>query len=194
MSCFQFDDNVEGMDANIICGLMNMITEYNKIVKVFWTTKEVHRQFTEIPVRIKLLANRDCKDRNHLALTTPEITALIVGDIGISDHGRDIIVEHRHEGLKRIGDLHPLFMPLQYPLLFLYGEKFFHLNMLYEESPVREKLGRKYLTMREYYAYLIQQRNIENNTLLKGGCLFQQFVVDCYAMIEETRLRYIREH
>ena len=48
--------------------------------------------------------------------------------------------------------------------------------------------------MREYYAYLIQQRNIEDNTWIRGGRLFQQFVIDCYAIIEETRLRYIREH
>ena len=48
--------------------------------------------------------------------------------------------------------------------------------------------------MRECYAYLIQQRNIENNTLLKGGRLFQQFVIGCYTIIEETRLRYIRDN
>ncbi|KAH7670496.1 DNA helicase protein [Dioscorea alata] len=32
----------------------------------------------------------------------------------------DIIIEHREEGLKRISDLHPLFMLLQYPLIFPY--------------------------------------------------------------------------
>ena len=68
--------------------------------------------------------------------------------------------------------LHPLFMALQYPFLFPYGEDCFHLNIPYKESPVREKLGGKYLTTREYYAYLIQQRNIEDNTLLRGGRLF----------------------
>ena len=126
----------------------------------------------QLPVRIRLLVNRGCKDWNYLAPTTPEIVALIVGDIGISDHGRNIIIEHRHEGLKKVSDLHPLFMALQYPLLFPYGEDCFHLNIPYEESPVREKLTRKYLIMREYYAYLIQQRNIEDNTLLRGGRLF----------------------
>ena len=69
--------------------------------------------------------------------------------------------------MKRISDLHPLFIPLQYPLLFPYGEDCFHLNIPYEKSSVREKLERKYLTMRDYYAYLIQRRNIEDNTLLK---------------------------
>ena len=30
--------------------------------------------------------------------------------------------------------------------------------------------------------------------MLREGWLFQQFVVDYYAIIEEARLRYIREH
>ena len=124
------------MDADIISGLTNMLNEYNEIVRVFRTAKEMHRQFTELPVKIKLLANQGYRDENYSVPTTPEIVALIVGDIDISDHGRDIIVEHRHEGLKRISDLHPLFMPLQYPLLFPYGEDCFHLNIPYEESPV----------------------------------------------------------
>ncbi|KAH7665744.1 DNA helicase protein [Dioscorea alata] len=40
----------------------------------------------------------------------------------------------------------------------------------------------------------MQFRELPNNTLLRGGRLFQQFIVDCYAIIEDTRLRYIREH
>ncbi|XP_039130858.1 uncharacterized protein LOC120267239 [Dioscorea cayenensis subsp. rotundata] len=194
MSCFQFDDNMQRLDNNIVCGLRNMLDGYNEIVKVFRSARELHMQFRELPVKIKLITNRNNKVHNYSAPSVPKIAALIVGDIGINEHGRDIIVEHKQEGLKRISDLHPLFMPLQYPLLFPYGEDCFHLNIDYEESPIRSKLGRKCLTMREYYAYLLQQRNIENNTLLRGGRLFQQFIVDCYAIIEDTRLRYIREH
>ena len=160
-------DNVEGVGADIISGLMNMLNEYNDIVKVFRTASKMHRQFTKLLVRIRILKNQSCKNQNYSASTTPEIAALIVGDFGISDHRWDIIVEHRHEGLKGISDLHPLFMPLQYPVLFPYGKDCFYLNIPYEESPVREKLERKYLTMREYYAYLIQQKNIEDNILLR---------------------------
>ena len=99
ISCFQFDDNVKGVDANIISGLTNLLNEYNEIVRVFQTAREMHRQFTELLVRIRLLANRGCRDRNYSVPITPEVAALIVGDIDISDHGRDIIVEHCHEGL-----------------------------------------------------------------------------------------------
>ena len=138
ISCFQFDDNVRGVDADIISRLTNMLNEYNEIVRVFRTAREMHIQFTELPVRIRLFANRGSRDQNYSVLTTPEIVALIIGDIGISDYGRNIIVEHRHERLKRISDLHQLFVVLQYLLLFPYGENYFHLNIPYEESPVRE--------------------------------------------------------
>ncbi|KAH7657562.1 DNA helicase protein [Dioscorea alata] len=137
MSCFQFNDGIQGLDNDIVCGLRNMLDEYNEIVKVFRSAREVHMQFRELPVRIKLIANRNKKDHNYSAPSVPEIAALIVGDIGNNDQGRDIIVEHKQEGLKRISDLHPLFMPLQYPLLFPYGEDCFHLNIPYEESPIR---------------------------------------------------------
>ena len=108
------------MDADIICGLRIVLNEYNEIVKVFQIVREIHKQFTELPIRIRLLANRSCKGRNYSASITPEIATLIVGDIGISDHVSNIMVEHLHEGLKRISDLHPLLMPLQCPSLLQY--------------------------------------------------------------------------
>ena len=46
--------------------------------------------------------------------------------------------------------------------------------------------------MREFYAFRLQFRVGEGKTLLQGGRLFQQFVVDCYAAIEQDRLNFIR--
>nr|XP_011459644.1 PREDICTED: uncharacterized protein LOC105350016 [Fragaria vesca subsp. vesca] len=39
-----------------------------------------------------------------------------------------------------------------------------------------------------------QVRNNQMSTLLKGGRLFQQYLVDAYATIEENELDYIRKH
>jgi hypothetical protein len=58
---------------------------------------------------------------------------------------------------------------------------------------LEEILGkRESVTMREYYAYRLQQRSHEGTTLLLGGRLFQQFIVDAYTCIEEERLRWVR--
>ena len=44
------------------------------------------------------------------------------------------------------------------------------------------------MTMREYFAYMIQQRLNHRITLLRGGRLFHQFLVDAFATVEGDRL------
>uniref|UniRef100_A0A6N2KDQ4 Helitron helicase-like domain-containing protein n=1 Tax=Salix viminalis TaxID=40686 RepID=A0A6N2KDQ4_SALVM len=46
--------------------------------------------------------------------------------------------------------------------------------------------------MRVFYTYLIQEREYGEDTLIKGGCLYQQFLVDAFTNIEEDKLDYIR--
>ncbi|OIT22265.1 putative diphthine methyl ester synthase [Nicotiana attenuata] len=52
--------------------------------------------------------------------------------------------------------------------------------------------GRKCVSMREYFAYKIQERNNKVLAILSSRRLFQQFLFDAYTMIESSRLRYIR--
>nr|GEY59747.1 RWP-RK domain-containing protein [Tanacetum cinerariifolium] len=49
------------------------------------------------------------------------------------------------------------------------------------------KMKRGYVIMKEYYAYIIQQRNNQGTTLLRGGRLFQQYLVDANIAIEEKK-------
>ncbi|XP_024006616.1 uncharacterized protein LOC112083117 [Eutrema salsugineum] len=53
--------------------------------------------------------------------------------------------------------------------------------------------GRKrlHITMREFFAYRIQERVGESPIIPLSGRLFQQFLVDAYTMIETNRLRFI---
>ena len=53
---------------------------------------------------------------------------------------------------------------------------------------------RKKVTIREHFAYRMQSRPNEAQTILRSRRLFQQFVVDGYAMIESQRLNYVRDH
>ncbi|XP_026419934.1 uncharacterized protein LOC113315906 [Papaver somniferum] len=45
-----------------------------------------------------------------------------------------------------------------------------------------------------YMALQLQQRAGEGQTLLRGGRLFQQYVVDAYATIEQNRLQWVKGH
>ncbi|GKF90610.1 ATP-dependent DNA helicase PIF1-like protein, partial [Tanacetum coccineum] len=95
---------------------------------------------------------------------------------------------------KRVSELHPSYMALQYPLLFPYGEDGYHDQIPYHTNTGTRKTKRGYVTMKEYYSYIIQQRPNESSTLLRGGRLFQQYLVDAYTAVEEQRLNWTRNN
>jgi len=48
--------------------------------------------------------------------------------------------------------------------------------------------------MREWFAYRLQSRQNEAQTLLHSRRLFQQFIAEAYTMVESERLNYIRNN
>lgn len=184
----------EDLDSEIVSGLIRMFDEQNPIAKVFRMARDRFEHAVEVPLSIRLIAKRKWQHKQYSKPTADEVAALIIGDIGECDRQRDIIVEHRRNGLQRISELHPSYMAMQYPLLFPYGEDGFHENIPYFINVGRRKTGRKHITMREYYSYSIQQRKQQIPSLLYGGRLFQQYLVDAYTAIEESRLLWIRSN
>lgn len=51
-----------------------------------------------------------------------EVAALLVGGFGFEMNTHDIAIENQTGGFQRISELHHAYLPLQYPLLFLYGD------------------------------------------------------------------------
>jgi hypothetical protein len=45
--------------------------------------------------------------------------------------------------------------------------------------------------MAEFYSYRLQHRDIDSIALFQGGQLRQQYIVDAYAAVEQTRLTYM---
>ncbi|CAF1866631.1 unnamed protein product [Brassica napus] len=103
------------------------------------------------------------------------------------------VVQFQSDTLQQIRDNHPLFMSLQYPLLFPYGEYGFHpeISLHLETGTSRT---RQFLTIRQFYAAQIQTHLNQGLTLIKGGRLLHQYVVDVYTAIEEDRLRWARNN
>lgn len=60
-------------------------------------------------------------------------------------------------------------MSMQYPLLFPYEEDGYRVDIEYINIDSQKTNTRRFVTMREYYAYWLQQRLIEATTLLNGG-------------------------
>ena len=59
---------------------------------------------------------------------------------------------------------------------------------------IMQERKRNRLTMRQWFAYRLQSRSNEAQTLLHSRKLFQQFIVKAYTMVESERLSYIRNN
>lgn len=121
------------------------------------------------------------------------LRGLIVGDFQDLDYGRDVIVKKSWGELTRIHETHIAFIPLLYPLLFPYGADGFQENIPINDSAMNgQRKKRMRVALREFIAFRIQERNTEYGTLVNSRRLFQQFVVDCYTMVEAQRFTFIR--
>ncbi|KAF7801896.1 uncharacterized protein G2W53_041007 [Senna tora] len=107
---------------------------------------------------------------------------------------RDIIVENRYGLLQRIDELHPLYLPMQYLLLFSYGEDRYREETLYRHGSISDERKQRHLTLRQYFAYKIQDRHHEFNMILRDGKVTQQFIVDGFTMIEAQRTTFFQFH
>lgn len=85
-------------------------------------------------------------------------------------------------------------LPLQYPLLFPYGEDGYHDDIAFSTLKDTQCGGRKRISPHEYFSFLIHEKQNVLSTLLHSRILFQQFLVDEHAMVESGRLTYIRCH
>lgn len=103
-------------------------------------------------------------------------------------NGYDIILEERNGTLRPISELHPTYLPMQYPLLFPYGEDGYHTKIRHSN---KSKGVRNKLTIKEFLSYRIFDREGEARTILSSRKLFQQFLVDGYMMMEAHRLAFI---
>lgn len=125
--------------------------------------------------------------------TASEVAALVVGDFRENMDKRDIILEKTSGKLKRINELHPCYLPMQYPLIFPYGEDGFRLGIKNGFTGIT-KNKKPNISMREFFSYRIMIRKVGSHVLLLSRRLLQQFLVDAYTMIESHRLRFIRKN
>ena len=93
-----------------------------------------------------------------------EVVGLVVGDIGHTDVGRDLIIEDRSSSLQHIDERHRKFMAMQYPILFPYGEDGFHDALFYNLTSTSTSMRRQKTTMAEYFGYRLHDRPNDFNT------------------------------
>ncbi|GJX21618.1 hypothetical protein Tco_0226063 [Tanacetum coccineum] len=106
-----------GIDEHIVASLIQMLNQYSSVAKAFrmardWSTAHNSKNF-----HLRLHSERKTT-RQYNAPTVSEVAALIVNDFEDGLPTRDIIVTGKDNRPKRVSELHPSYMALQYPLLF----------------------------------------------------------------------------
>nr|VDC87942.1 unnamed protein product [Brassica rapa] len=170
--------------------LIEMVDTNNCLAKVFRRVRDRYEANSEEYFTISLISDKG-KGKQYDLPQSYEVVGLIVGEMSDTICERDIVVKFQSTNLTEIRDDHPLYMSLQYPLLFPYGEYGFNteIPLHLEEGSSRT---RKFVSIRQFYASQIQTRLKEGMTLIKSGRLLHQYVVDVYSSIEEDRLRWHR--
>ena len=168
-----------------------MLDQHNPLVRKFRMAGEFIAKADDENIKLRLIGRRPHDGRNYDLPSTSEVVALIVGDFDSDE--RDIILHKQNGKMKRISELHVLYLPLQYPLMFPYAEDGYRTDIYH--SDVTDKTPehkRTRVTMREWFAYRIMDRPNVFSHILYGRRLFQQFLVDGFTMVEFERLGFVQ--
>ncbi|KAI9103507.1 hypothetical protein K1719_023130 [Acacia pycnantha] len=145
-------------------------------------------------LKMCLIGNTHNDGRTYNMPNASEVAALVVGDIDMPFNVRDIIVEKHSGKPQRINELHASYLPLQYPILFPFGEDGYRDDIEHRDETLSATKTKKRVSMIEFFSYRLMTRLHEISTLLHASRLLQQFIVDGYTMIESQRLLWVRTH
>jgi len=137
-------------------------------------------------MRMELITGRDRRTQN---LPTSNEVAMIIPNEISTETFRDIRVYLRNSTQQytytTISQTHALYMPSHYTLLFPNGEMGWNWGL-------RLTNGEDRLKQRMYYRFRLHQRYNEYPIIFKAGRLFQQYLVDIWAICDQTKLDWIR--
>ncbi|XP_061368581.1 uncharacterized protein LOC133311548 [Gastrolobium bilobum] len=191
LGCLSSTSTEDMLDPEIIRLLKEMFDKHNSIAQSFRYARDRYKEDDFNGVKLRLIRRRGSDGRVYNLPTASEVAALIVGDIDSAMGDSDIIIETQDRVLQRIDVKHPLYLGLQYPLLFPYGEDGYRDDVQRTVSSGR-KNARAMISMKEFFSFRLQMRSGESEILHRSRKLSQQFLVDAYTMIEFERLNFIR--
>jgi hypothetical protein len=208
-------------DPDILHELQTLLLEVNPYAQTFKSIRDLVSNNPTQALHLRILAKRSKDARTYNIPTGNEVATIMVGDGSEDVDHRDVVVQDQQGGLRRILELHPTYMPMSYAFMFPYGEDGWHPSIPVrhvvdleptngeelanesngdnyleggEPNSTRRKRGRRTITMNNYYAFRLQERDNDASTILRCGRLLQQYIVDAYAAIEQSRVNYLRRN
>ena len=172
--------------------LQDIIKAVNPYAQLYKHAGDIMKENPSQDVKLVLRAHDEKSniDPHRYNLPTGTDLAVILPVDRQDASQRDVVVYKNaksHPGgkyLMNIKATHPMYDPLMYVLIFPFGDLGWERDY---------KSGNKKYTAMQYYKYrLMIQGGNAFNTIHRMGRLFQQYVVDNYAKIEDGRLQFIR--
>ncbi|XP_058768084.1 uncharacterized protein LOC131641793 [Vicia villosa] len=181
------------IETSIVAKLKSMLDEVNVLGKAFRMARDMFKANPYVELRLKLISDRHDDGRVYNMPTVAEVAALIVGDV---DTGEmiDIVVQYRSGKLQRIDEFNQSYLSYQYPLIFCYGEDGYRNNILHKYQDETTVTRKNRQSIKDWLCFRLQERTDEPKTLLYSRKLFQQFLVDGYAMMESERLNWLQKN
>ena len=167
--CFRSNCKESVLDESLVADLIEMIDNNNVLAKSFRRVRDLSLKSTKSDFTLRLFKGRNKDPRVYNTPSCDEIDALIVGDFDNLDVDRDIIDKKCSGELTRLHETHTVFIPLQYPLMFPYGEDGYQEDIPIRESHSKSKSRvRIQISLREFIAFRIQQRCIEYGNIVNA--------------------------
>ncbi|KAK9677012.1 hypothetical protein RND81_11G116000 [Saponaria officinalis] len=193
------------------------ITQMNPYARFFRSLRELNiNKNTQIIINKNIVLDQ----RVYNAPTSDEVVVIWTENSSSSEsNSPHILVTGKANDSHRIKNYYGCYDPLQYPLLFPYGECGWNQGLLkipkkhsstttqqnedlitdmqlaetfLEDANQRPPKGVKHVSAREYYCYKFQNR--PQNMILRAGRCLQQYIVDMYVKVENTRLDFFRNN
>ncbi|GKB13675.1 hypothetical protein Tco_0847598 [Tanacetum coccineum] len=117
-------DHQSGLKKEIVEGLIEFLDNHNALVQFFRTARDKYME-SDIPeFKVKLY---NVTGTRQYEIPTPEtVGAIVFGGSSTAGNEFDLIVEEHSRFPQRVNKLHPCYMSLQFPLLFVYGKEGYH--------------------------------------------------------------------
>ena len=203
------------LDSTILAELQQMLHDINPYVNIFRQAGNLLKQNPLLDLKLIITNNRTKDSRRYNTPSASEVAAIMIGDGQETENqNRDIMLQPHEGGIQRISEIHRAYTPLHYVLMFPRGEDGWHPNIPIHNDLMRGEDGwhpniphndevfddegeanisSKCISAMNYFAYRFQVgRPNEPVTLHYYGRLFQQWIVDMYTVMEQTRLNYLR--
>ncbi|KAH1099393.1 hypothetical protein GYH30_034850 [Glycine max] len=165
LSQYPIKNNV---DEDIIIGIKNMLDTHNPYAQKFRMARDKLDSSAVCDLKLKLISDKQTNGKLYNFPNASEVAALIVGDEHTTNN-IDIIIEKQTSMLQRINELHPAYLPLQYPLLYPHGEDGYRPNILHKHHPHSHAAKRNKVTMQLRVDKYINLNDCNNQPLTQGN-------------------------